>query len=316
MIVLAADFGGTTIKLGVVSEGKLLAADRIPAQAERPMPERLEAIAIRWETMLAEVGLKCTACAAAAFALPFLADPAKARVLGDFGKFPGAAQVDFAAWAQARLGLPVTLENDLRVALLGEAAAGAAREHQDVVMIALGTGIGCAVLSDGRLFRGVRNRAAALMGHCSLNFDAPSGRCGNPGCAEDLASTATLAELAQRRPNFSGSLLSRAAVVDYEAVFRCADEGDPCSRSLVEHSLRVWATVVLTSVIAYDPAIVVLGGGVMRRHHAILPAIRTHLAGHLPGLRTEIPVVASALGDDAALLGCERLVTEHLFRTV
>jgi len=313
MTVLAADFGGTTIKLGVARAGELRARESLPAEAERPMTERLEAVAMHWEAMLDRSGISLDTGDAVALALPFLAAPAKPRVLGDFGKFPGAAEIDFAAWAQDRLGLPVALENDLRVALLGEAACGAAKGHADVVMIALGTGVGCAVLSGGRLFRGARNRAATLMGHASVAFDAAVGRCGNAGCAEDLASTATLSELARRRPDFAGSSLSRAPVLDYETVFRCAAEGDACSQSLVEHSLRVWATVVSTAVIAYDPAIVVLGGGVMRQHAIILPAIRAHLERHLPGLRTDVPVVASALGDEAALLGCERLATAQLF---
>lgn len=316
MMVLAADFGGTTIKLGIVQDGRLLASEHIPAQAERPMPERLECIAGRWEAMLAHAGLTLQACQAAAFALPFLVDSLSSRVLGDFGKFPGAGAVDFADWAHGRLGLPVAMENDLRVALLGEAVAGAAQGLADVVMIALGTGIGCAVMSGGRLLRGARNRAATLMGHCSVAFDAPPGRCGNSGCAEDQASTATLAELARRRPEFATSRLSAASSVDYETVFRLADAGDACSRALVEHSLRVWATVLLTVAIAYDPAVIVLGGGVMRRHDLILPAMREHLAHHLPGQRAEIPVLAGQRGDDAALLGCERLAVDELYRKI
>jgi glucokinase len=314
MTVLAADLGGTMIKLGLASDGKLLSTDRIAAQAERQMTDRLEAIAVRWEAMLAGAGLTLKACKAAAFALPFLADPSKTRVLGDFGKFPGAAEIDFAEWGQKRLGLPVVLENDVRVALLGESAAGAAKGYEEAIMIALGTGVGCAALSGGRLFRGARNRAATLMGHCSVLFDARPGRCGNRGCAEDQASTATLSELARGRSDFAQSRLSQASVLDYETVFRCADDGDVCSQSLVEHSIRVWATVVLTSVIAYDPAIVVMVGGIMRRQEIILPAIRAHLSQHLPGLRAEVPVVAGLLGDHAALLGCEQLIVENRFR--
>ena len=105
-----------------------------------------------------------------------------------------------------------------------------------------------------------------------------------------------------------------ASSVDYETVFRFADEGDACSRALVEHSLRVWATVVLTVAIAYDPAVIVLGGGVLRRQDVILPVVRKHLAQHLPGLRADIPVLAGTLGDDAALLGCEQLAANKLYR--
>ena len=307
MIVLAADLGGTTVKLGLVQGEKLLAFDRIPAQADQPMSGCLERIGARWEAMLSAAGSKWEDCVAAALAVPFVVAPDNKSVLGDFGKFPGAEQVDFSAWGRTRLaGLPVLLENDLRMALLGEAEAGAAKGCDSAVMLALGTGIGCAVLSGGHLLRGARNRAGTLMGHCSVAFDGLVGRCGNPGCAEDQASTAVLADLARRRPDFSGSRLSQAQSLDYETLFRCADEGDDCSRSLLEHSLRIWASLLLTTVLAYDPEIVIVGGGVMRRQEFVLPVFRAHLNRHLPAIRADIQVVAGKLGDQAALLGCER----------
>ena len=150
-MILAADFGGTTIKLGIVREKQIAARSRLDACADRPMTERLEAVASEWERLLKEDGYTPADCAGVALALPFLADPKRPRVLGEFGKFPGATAIDFAEWSEARLGLPMALENDLRVALLGEWSAGAARGMNDAVMFALGTGIGCAAMSGGRL---------------------------------------------------------------------------------------------------------------------------------------------------------------------
>ena len=68
---------------------------------------------------------------------------------GRVGKFPGAAHIHFVDWSKTGLGLPIVIENDLRVALLGEWTAGAARGKSDVAMLAFGTGNGCAVISDG-----------------------------------------------------------------------------------------------------------------------------------------------------------------------
>jgi glucokinase len=199
------------------------------------------------------------------------------------------------------------LENDLRAALLGEWTAGAARGKKDVVMLALGTGIGCAVISSGRLLLGAHNRAATLLGHSTIACEHPAGRCGNIGCAEDLASTATLAGLAHARADFAGSKLARAAKIDYESIFTLADQGDACSQALLQQSLKIWSVVVQNAVLAYDPELVVLGGGVLRRQDVILPAMKQHLQQHMPGLPLQTPVVAAALGDDAALLGGEVL---------
>jgi len=208
------------------------------------------------------------------------------------------------------LGLPLVLENDLRMALLGECADGVAQGRTEVLMLAFGTGIGCAVLSGGRLLRGANNRAATLLGHSSIAWDGPPARCGNVGCAEDLASTATLAQLARAHPAYGGSQLAGASKIDFETVFALAAENDLCAQALLQQSLRAWAVLVQNAVLAYDPEIVVLGGGVLRAHAIILPAIRAHLRRHLPGPPLDIPLVTSALGDDAALLGCAVLARQ------
>ena len=302
-LILAADFGGTTIKLGLVRDGGVIAGTRLDACAERPMAERLEAVACAWEGLLTKAGCGVQACIGAALALPFLADPKRFRVLGEFGKYPGAVDIDFNEWSRARLGLPIAMENDLRVALLGEWAMGAAQGRNDVVMLALGTGIGCAVLAGGRLFRGANNRAGTLVGHGTVALDRPSGRCGNIGCAEDIASTATLGSVARGRRDFAGSALAAAEKIDFETLFNLASRGDDCSRLLLGDCLTVWAVVVQNAVLAYDPEVVVLGGGVLRSRDLILPAIEQHLRRHMPGLPLQTPVVAAELGDDAALIG-------------
>ncbi len=306
-MILAADFGGTTIKLGLVRDGSISARSRLDACADRPMSDRLEVVACEWEALLRRNGSALRDCTGVALSLPFLVDPTLPRVRGEFGKFPGAVDIDFDLWSRQRLGLPIVLENDLRMALLGEWTAGAARGKRDVVMLALGTGIGCAVISGGCLLRGANNRAATLMGHSTIAHDGFAGRCGNIGCAEDLASTATLAVLARARSEFPGSQLACAAKIDYESIFTLADQGDACSQALRQQSLKVWAIVMQNAVLAYDPEVVVLGGAVLRRHDVILPAMEQHICQHMPGLKWQAPIVAARLGDDAALLGCEVL---------
>lgn len=308
--VLAADFGGTTIKLGLVRGGGIVAQSRLEACASQPMSGRLEAVARSWELLLEENGGVLQDCFGVALALPFLTSPDCHRTLGEFGKFPGANDIDFGDWSRERLGLPAVVENDLRAALLGEWTAGAAHGKSDVVMLALGTGIGCAVIANGRLLRGTNNRAATLMGHSTIAYENTAGRCGNLGCAEDLASTATLPILAQARPDFAGSKLAKAARIDYETIIALAAQGDACSQSLWQQSLEVWSALVQNAVIAYDPEMVVLGGGVLRSQDVVLPALERHLRRYMPGPPLQTPIVHSTLGDDAALLGGEALLKQ------
>jgi len=165
----------------------------------------------------------------------------------------------------------------LRVALLGEWHAGAALNKTHVLMLALGTGFGCAVISNNRLLRGANNRAGTLLGHSTVDLQGLRGRCGNIGCAEDLASTATLETLARSHSDFASSQLARAPKVDFETLFNLAAQGDAYSEALVEQSLKVWAVVIQNAVIAYDPEIVLLGGGILRSRDVVLPAMEAHL---------------------------------------
>jgi glucokinase len=304
-MILAADFGGTTIKLGLVHEGRVSARARLEVETHRTMPEQLEAVAGIWEELLRQESFPRRDCLGVSLALPFLVDANEPRVRGEFEKFPGATKIDFSAWSDQRLGLDVALENDLRLAILGEWSAGAARGKSDAVMLAFGTGIGCAVISSDRLFRGANNRAATLLGHSTVSLTDSAGRCGNIGCAEDLASTATMEQRARSRPDFPGSALVQAKKIDFETLFLLAAKGDACSQGLVQQSLHAWAVVVQNAVLAFDPEIVVLGGGVLRSRDVIVPAIQEHLRRYMPCFPLEIPVVAAELNDDAALLGGE-----------
>jgi predicted NBD/HSP70 family sugar kinase len=256
MLILAADVGGTTIKLGLVSDGDLLATHSLPAKADLSMINRLEAMARSWESLLTDLNLTTKDLDGVGLALPFLIDPAGTSVAGDFDKFHGADTIDFPKWTRERFGLPLILENDLRLALMGEWRQGVAQNQTDVVMLGLGTGIGCAALCGGRLLRGARNRAGAMLGHMTVALDMPRGRCGNFGCAEDLASTATLRDRAQEQPGFENSRLKADDALDFESLFEAVDAGDPCAQGMLEDCLKVWSTVALNIALAYDPAMV------------------------------------------------------------
>ncbi len=312
MIYLAADVGGTTIKLGVFIEGSLAASKSIPAESDQPMLSRLEAISQQWQELLESCSLMISEADGVGLSLPFLIDRRECRVHGDFGKFPGADEINFAEWSSQSLGLPIVIENDVRMALLGEWKHGVGKELTDVAMITLGTGIGCAAICDGKLLHGAQNRAGSAFGHMTVDLNATDTRCGNIGCAEDLASTATLTERAKSQPDFPQSRLSEIEHVDFETLFDFADKGDACSKRLIEQSLNVWTAVATNLVLAYDPAMLILGGGVLQRQDAIVPAIATRLRRPVANVCADLAVVAGTLEDKAALYGCQHLCQETL----
>jgi glucokinase len=219
--------------------------------------------------------------------------------------------VDLRAWARQELGLPLAIENDARMALIGEWRHGAGRGSDDVVMITLGTGLGTSAVVEGRVVRGRHGQAGCLGGHFTVRYGGRACNCGNIGCAEAEASNAFLPTIAAERPDFAGSALSREPLIDYAAVIRHAAAGDVCARALLEHSVSVWGALAVSLVHAYDPEIVILGGGIMASGDAVLPAVRDYVLKHAHTPWGKVRVVASELGDQAALVAAEWLVREQ-----
>lgn len=310
MIALAGDIGGTRIKLAVVANGIIRARRIEPAQADLPWARRVDALAASWCDLCAEAATPIETVDGLAIGFPSLVDSRRGRILDEWGKFPGCAGFDLGAWAERTLGLPLALDNDARVALLGEWRRGAGRGCDDLVMLTLGTGLGVAVVMHGRVLRGAHGQAGTLGGHLTVRYGGRPCVCGNVGCSEAEASSAVLRELAQAHPEYTQSALTREPQLDYEAVFRLAALGDPCALPLREHSLAVWGATVVNLIHAYDPERVVIGGGVMRSRDFILAHLDEYVQRHAHTAWGHVQLVSSELGDDAALLGCEVLLGE------
>lgn len=310
MITLAADFGGRRIKLGLVKDGRVIARHVLPANADQPLQARLAAVAGGLKTLCDSQDLTLSDCGGVGFAYPSIIDTRHARIMDHFGKFGDASQLDLRGWAMGVLSLPLAIDNDARMALIGEWQYGAGRGCSNVVAITLGTGLGASAVIEGRVLRGVHGQAGILGGHLTLRYGGRECVCGNLGCAEAEASTWMLEQLSRERDDFANSPLSREPVLDYAAVFRHAAAGDACGKALRDHSLQIWSATAVNLIHAYDPEKLVLCGGIMASADVIVPAMQAYVEryAHTPWGRVE--VVPSTLGDDAALLACEWLWQE------
>ncbi|MDR1304352.1 MAG: ROK family protein [Verrucomicrobiales bacterium] len=299
---LTVDMGGTRVKLGLARGGVLLWRETLEARSERGLAQLLERLAplVRAQARGAEL-------AGLGVAFPSLIEPRTGRVLAAYGKYADAPGIDLPAWARREFGLPLAVDNDARCALLGEWRYGAARGRHDAVLVTLGTGIGVATLLDGQLLRGRHGPAGNFGGHLTVNLHGQRCTCGNIGCAEAEASTAALPRLFAATPGREHSALTMAPRLDYAAVFAAAADGDAAALALRAHSLRVWSALTVNLIHAYAPELVLLGGGIMRSAAVILPYVRDYVARHAHTPWGEVTVSGTALGDDAALLGCEVL---------
>lgn len=311
MTILACDLGGTRMKIGIVRDGVVLAQTTEPANSKAGLAPALSVLKFAWLRLLGELKLSARDCAGISVAFPSLIDAKSGRILAEYGKYADAMSLDLRAWAKQEFKLPLAIENDARMALVGEWKHGAGRRYQSVVMITLGTGLGTAAVIEGKLLRGQHGQAGVLGGHSTVRYGGRICSCGNIGCAEAEASTAFLSELAKTNTEFAASQLARESVLDFAAVFKHATAGDACAQKLRDHSLRVWSTLAVNLIHAYDPEIVILGGGIMASGEIILPAIREYVNRHAHTPWGKVRVVASELGDSAALFAGEWLVQEQ-----
>jgi glucokinase len=217
-----------------------------------------------------------------------------------------------------RTGLPTVVDNDARAAAWAEARFGAGAGTDDLVLVAVGTGIGGGLVLDGAVYRG----AAGLGGEVGHMIVAPDGDpcdCGNRGCLEAMASGSALGraarELAERDPG--GRLATLAGGpqrVTGEIVFQAAKEGDQAAIALFERT-GYWLGVGIASLITiFDPDVVVVGGGLAATGDLLLAPARASMERYVFGRpHRELPPVAPArLGADAGLVGAATLALRGL----
>lgn len=299
MSVLAADFGGTRIKIGLIEGGR---PDCMRIH-DTPGGRTLESQLPELRRVLEEVASGADSSPEAMiWALPCIVAPDHRTVTRSFGKFADTPYLDLAGWAYRHFGLPLWLDNDARAAAVGEWRYGAGVGCSDMVMVTLGTGIGTAVISEGRPLYGKSGSAGNLGGHNIIHAGGRECLCGQTGCAEAHVGTWALAAIARESARFPESALAGSARIDYRTVFELARRGDALAATLKADALRDW-TVVLTNLIhQFDPQRIVIGGGVMAGEDEILPLLQTSVRRTAAASRG-VELHAAALGDSAALLG-------------
>jgi glucokinase len=247
---------------------------------------------------------------ALAFGFCGLVDAARARISSTNGKFMDGPEIDLSKWALDNFGLTLRLENDARLALLGERYAGAAQGESDVVMFTLGTGIGGVAMIDGKLVQGKHGQAGVLGGHTPINFRGRRCTCGSIGCAESEASGWALPLVARSWEGFESSELATKKV-DFENLFRCSENGDTVAGEVVDHCLNVWGATAVAAVHAFDPELLIFGGGVMKSADSILPFLEKYVRENAWTPWGTVRIRAAKLGNQAALLGAVPLFQQE-----
>lgn len=311
MLALSLDMGGTHIGCGVVRDRDILASHSLDSASAESLASLLPAIADILHALIRTVGATAEECSGIAIGFPGIVDVRDGRILSTLRKYEDVIHLDLNGWAADNFDLSVRIENDARMALLGEQYAGAARGVQDVIMMTLGTGIGGAAMMKGTLLRGAHAQAACLGGHMTVDFRGHSCSCGNIGCAEAEAGGWSLPIILRESPGFEQSSLRQEPKLEFKTLFAAAKSGDNLAIAVRQRCLTVWAANAVSLIHAYDPELVVIGGGVMKSADEILPFIQAYVDAHSWTGWGKPRVCAAQLGERAALLGAVPLLLEN-----
>jgi len=310
MNAIAIDIGGSHAVCAVVDDRRILAAEHVAVPDTTSFAKLLPELAAATTAALGSCGLKTTDCAGVAVSFPGIVDPFSARIFSTpKGKYDDSNTVDLNAWSRDCFGLPLRIENDARMALLGEQYCGGLAGCNDAVMLTLGTGVGGAVSMGGRLLRG-KHFQAGLGGHIPVLFRGRACICGSRGCVESEASTWALPEICRAWPGFAVSALASEKVLDFATLFRWSAARDPVALEVRDRCLTVWASGIVGLIHSFDPEAVAIGGAVMKSADQILPFIEDYVHKHAWTPWGKVRIAAAALGPDAGLLGAAPLLGE------
>jgi glucokinase len=280
---IGVDLGGTNIKIVVISsDGNVLdyltceTADAEGSWAQT-IKDQLESIRNKCGNSPCHIGL----------AAPGLAARDGRSIAYMQGRLRG---LEGFVW-QDFLGAPVVVLNDAHAALLGEVWQGAAKGFRNVILLTLGTGVGGAVLVEGRLMKGQIGRGGHL-GHVSVNSNGALDIVGTPGSLEQMIGNYNVAERSEGRFTSTRKLVEAHLAGDDEAT------------AVWLRSIFHLAAAVASFINAFDPEIVIVGGGIAQAGAALFEPLHKELdrfewrpMGH------QVQVIPAALGEKAGAIG-------------
>jgi glucokinase len=313
-LAIGVDVGGTKVAAGAVDEdGRIIAKLKRSTPAASPRQTE-QAIADAVTELLAADQVAGRHVAAIGLGAAGFVDSARATML--FAPNLAWRDEPLKQRVEERLGREVVVENDANASAWAEARFGAARGHRDMMLVALGTGIGAAILIGGELYRG-RWGMAGEPGHMRVVPDGRLCGCGNRGCWEQYCSgTALVAEareFARRTPGGAIRLLQLAGGdperISGPEITQAASEGDPAAQRCFQ-TVGGWLGQGLADLAAIlDPGCFVIGGGVSEAGELLLDPARAAFERALTGRghRPLAEIKVAQLGEDAGIVGAADL---------
>ncbi len=317
---VGVDFGGTNIKVGVVTDAGRVICKTVLVTAQHATPQAFaEGLRQAIQRLATQGGFRRKHLRGVGVGVPGLMDGDRGLIYELVNVPGGWRNVRLQHLLEQRLRCPCAVDNDVNVVALGEWRLGAGRGTRHSVYITLGTGIGGGLVVDGHLVRGAVGSAGEI-GHTKISLDGPLCGCGRHGCLEAFVGTASLVRHAGVAMRGGSGLLRRLArqhhgTLTPALISQAAQHGDRAARKIWQDMGRHLGIGLANLVNVLSPERIVIGGGVARAWPWFAPAMKAtlrQLAFRAPARACR--VVRAKLGDRAGIVGGAILVWEQQTR--
>jgi glucokinase len=307
---VGVDLGGTKVLSGVFKNSlECIGTAKVSTKAQRGVDKVIERVARSVQDAVDEADLSMKQVAAVGIGAPGAVDFASGTVI--FApNLEGWKDVALKKDLEKQLGVPVFVENDANIAVLGVHVAELKAKPKNVVGIFVGTGIGGGIILNGELFSGF-NHTAGEIGHMVVDVNGPKCGCGNKGCIEALASRTAIFQQIKAGVKDGQKTILTEMLGDDLSDLRSNDlrkairRGDKFVDRIIEGAAEYIgiATANLVNILA--PEVVVLGGGVIEALADEMMSVIVETAKDyaMPGTMKDVDIIASKLGDNAGITG-------------
>lgn len=319
--VIGIDIGGTKIATGLVGkDGKLKEKIVLPTLSEKGVKVSLEQVYKSVEDLLKLSRVPKKAIEGIGVCAPGPLDPLKG-IVHNPPNLKGWKEVPLASLIRKKFKMKTKLENDANAAGMAEVIWGAAKGYKHVFYITVSTGIGTAVIINGKIYHG-KNGMAGEGGHVTINYDSKKDRCncGNIGCIEALAAgpytVKSLVRKLKKNPRLKTSLIdmtdSELDNLTMEIVGEAANEGDRVALEAISEQGKLIGIWLGSMINVLDPEIVVIGGGVSLLGKLLFDPIKKNTVDHTINIfAKKTPIVQAKLKRSVGIYGAASIMIKR-----
>lgn len=311
MYRIGIDLGGTNIKVGIVNERhELLYQCSEPTDVGKPAEYTADRIAYLVRKLMEDSKITRQEISFWGIGSPGAIDIKRGIVL--FSNNFMWEHVPLTEMLYSRLSIPVLMANDAQCALIGELAAGAAADCDNVVLLTLGTGVGGGILADGKLLN--YEKGGGIIGHMVIHKNGRRCSCGRRGCLEAYASASALIHTVERYigeypHSFLADYTAKQGGITGKTVFDAAKAHDTLAQSIIKEYIGNLGEGIVNIINIFRPDKILIGGGISNQKEELISPLTDYVYEQcFAKEKLFLPKIeCAALGNTAGIIGAAAL---------